>query len=588
VGTRPRVRRHLRLHSKLTVQHFSLRRRALILATASAMLGVACARESTTSAPADPSFEWFEYTGNDSALAGDASDSASYHNPVLAGFYPDPSICRVGDDYYLVTSSFSWFPGVPIFHSRDLTHWTQIGSVLDRPSQLPLDSAGVSRGIFAPTIRHHDGVFYMITTLIDRGGSFIVTATDPAGPWSEPNYLGFDGIDPDIFFDSDGRAWVVNNGPPDETPRYDGHRAIWIQEYDLTRKAMVGERSVIVNGGVDISKRPVWIEAPHLLRVNGWYYLIAAEGGTAENHSEVVLRSKAIRGPYIPYAGNPILTQRHLDASRPNPVTSTGHADFVQTPAGDWWAVFLGTRPYRGDFYNTGRETFLLPVDWSGEWPVILRGNATVPYTARRPALPLQPAGPIPLSGNFTYRDEFADSTLRRDWELLRTPRESWYTLANGALTLRARPVPIDGNQQPSFIARRQQHLTMTATTAMRYAPQRDGDRAGLVAFQNERYYFFVGLAREEGKDVLVLEQGNPDSTSTAPKRIATVPRPPGASDTTYLRIAANGDRYSVSFAVTPDNWTALGPDLDGTLLSTKVAGGFVGTMIGPYAFKAP
>lgn len=565
-----------------------MRRRASILATASALLGVACARESTTSAPADPSFEWFEYTGNDSALAGDASDSASYHNPVLAGFYPDPSICRVGDDYYLVTSSFSWFPGVPIFHSRDLTHWTQIGSVLDRPSQLPLDSAGVSRGIFAPTIRHHDGVFYMITTLIDRGGSFIVTATDPAGPWSEPNYLGFDGIDPDIFFDSDGRAWVVNNGPPDETPRYDGHRAIWIQEYDLTRKAMVGERSVIVNGGVDISKKPVWIEAPHLLRVNGWYYLIAAEGGTAENHSEVVLRSKAIRGPYIPYAGNPILTQRHLDASRPNPVTSTGHADFVQTPAGDWWAVFLGTRPYRGDFYNTGRETFLLPVDWSGEWPVILRGNATVPYTARRPALPLQPAAPIPLSGNFTYRDEFADSTLRRDWELLRTPRESWYTLANGALTLRARPVPIDGNQQPSFIARRQQHLTMTATTAMRYAPQHDGDRAGLVAFQNERYYFFVGLAREEGKDVLVLEQGDPDSTSKAPKRIATVPRPAGASDTTYLRIAANGDRYSVSFAVTPDNWTALGPDLDGTLLSTKVAGGFVGTMIGPYAFKAP
>lgn len=433
---------------------------ALLFALA---LGACDTPPSQRTATADPSFEWFEYAGNDSALARVAADTSSYHNPILAGFYPDPSICRVGEDYYLVTSSFAWFPGVPIFHSRDLVHWTQIGSVLDRPSQLPVDSAGVSRGIFAPSIRYRDGVFYMITTLIDRGGSFIVTATDPAGPWSEPIFLGFDGIDPDIFFDSDGRAWVINNGPPDETPRYDGHRAIWIQEYDLVRKEMVGERSVIVNGGVDLATKPIWIEAPHLIRMNGWYYLIAAEGGTAENHSEVVFRSRAIRGPYIPFAGNPILTQRHLDPARPDPVTSTGHADFVQTPAGDWWAVFLGTRPYRGDFYNTGRETFLLPVDWSGEWPVILRGDATVPYTARRPSLPLQPAGAIPTSGNFTYRDEFSDSTLRRDWEMLRTPRESWYAIADGKLTLRARDVSIDGNQQPSFLARRQQHLAMTA-----------------------------------------------------------------------------------------------------------------------------
>ena len=568
------------------MQRMCGRRLVRIFVTACCLVASACDRRPASTATSDPSFDWFEYSGNDSALAVAPADSATYHNPILAGFYPDPSICRVGDDYYLVTSSFAYFPGVPVFHSRDLIHWTQIGSVLDRPSQLPLDSAGVSRGIFAPTIRHRDGVFYMITTLIDRGGSFIVTASDAAGPWSEPNFLGFEGIDPDIFFDTDGRAWIVNNGPPDETPRYDGHRAIWIQEYDLARKAMVGERSVIVNGGVDLAKKPIWIEAPHLLRVNGWYYLIAAEGGTAEQHSEVVFRSRSVRGPYIPYAGNPILTQRHLDPARPDPVTSTGHADFVQTPAGDWWAVFLGTRPYRGDFYNTGRETFLLPVDWSGEWPVILRGNTTVPYTARRPALPLQPAAPIPTSGNFTYRDEFADSTLRRDWEFLRTPHESWYTIAGGAVTLRARPAAIDAHGQPSFLARRQQHLVATSTTAMRYAPARDGDRAGLVAFQNEQHYYFVGVAREEGRDVMVLEQGTTDSTATAPRRIATIPRPAASSDTTYLRIAAHGDRYTFSFAVTPDAWTELARDVDGTVLSTKVAGGFVGTMLGLYAYS--
>lgn len=277
--------------------------------------------------------------------------SNEYHNPILAGFYPDPSITRAGDYYYLVTSSFAWFPGVPIFRSRDLVNWTQIGHVLDRPSQLGIDTAGVSRGIFAPTIRHNDGTFYMITTLVDTGGNFVVTATDPAGPWSEPTFLGFDGIDPEIFFDDDGRVYVLNNGPPVETPRYEGHRAIWIQEFDPKARAMVGSRKVLINGGVDIRTKPVWIEAPHVFKVDAWYYLIAAEGGTADQHSEVVFRSRAVSGPYTPYAGNPILTQRHLDPARPDPITSTGHADFVETPNGEWWAVFLGIRPYREDFH---------------------------------------------------------------------------------------------------------------------------------------------------------------------------------------------------------------------------------------------
>ncbi len=299
-----------------------------------------------------------------------------FFNPILAGFYPDPSITRAGDAYYLVTSSFVYYPGVPIFRSTDLVHWTQIGSVLDRPSQLHVDSAGISRGIFAPVIRYHDGTFYMITTLIDRGGNFIVTAKNPAGPWSDPIWLReVDGIDPSIFFDDDGRAYITNNGPPVETPLYEGHRAIWVQEYDVANKKMIGPRSVIVNGGVDLAKKPIWIEAPHILKVKGQYYLICAEGGTADQHSEVVFRSSSPLGPYTPYSGNPILTQRHLDPSRAFPVTSTGHADFVETQNGEWWAVFLGTRPYANDTYNIGRETFLLPVRWVDGWPVILVGQ---------------------------------------------------------------------------------------------------------------------------------------------------------------------------------------------------------------------
>ena len=263
----------------------------VLLVIAAATCLAACS-ETPPTATRNPVFEWFEYTGNDTALAG--GDSTTYHNPIIAGFAPDPSITRAGDDYYLVTSSFSYFPGVPVWHSRDLVNWSRIGHVLDRPSQLSFDTSGVSRGIFAPTLRYHDSTFYMITTVVDQGGNFVVTATNPAGPWSDPTFLGFDGIDPELFFDDDGRAWILNNGPPDETPRYDGHRAIWIQEFDAKTKAMIGPRTQVVNGGVDLRKRPIWIEAPHVFKVDGWYYLICAEGGTADQHSEVVFRSRSV------------------------------------------------------------------------------------------------------------------------------------------------------------------------------------------------------------------------------------------------------------------------------------------------------
>ena len=280
-------------------------------------------------------FDWFEYRGNDSVYKTLKPAANEFLNPILPGFYPDPSIVRGADAYYLVNSSFAYFPGVPIFRSTDLVHWTQIGHVLDRPSQLNLDGAGISRGIFAPTIRYHAGTYYMITTLIDRGGNFIVTAKNPAGPWSDPIWLrDFDGIDPSLFFDDDGKAYIVNNGPPEGEPLYEGHRAIWIQEYDVASKKLVGPRKVIVNGGVDLSKKPIWIEAPHILKVKGAYYLICAEGGTADQHSEVVFKATNAFGPYAPGPANPILTQRHLGEGYQFAVTSTGHADFVQTPQG--------------------------------------------------------------------------------------------------------------------------------------------------------------------------------------------------------------------------------------------------------------
>jgi alpha-N-arabinofuranosidase len=309
-------------------------------------------------------------------------------NPILPGFYPDPSICRVGEDYYLVNSSFSYFPGVPIFHSTDLISWVQIGHILDRPSQLNLSEQGISQGIYAPAIRNNKGTFYMITTLIGGdGGNFFVTAENPAGPWSDPVWLKeIEGIDPSFFFDEDGKAYIINNGPPPENnPLYNGHRALWLQEFDLTAQKLTGERKIIVNAGTDISRKPIWIEGPHLFKNKGYYYLLAAEGGTGLDHSEVIFRSKSIWGPYEVYSGNPILSQRDLPADRISPVTCAGHADMVQTADGDWVAVFLACQPYSEDFFNTGRQTFFNKVDWSGEWPVILEKGLAIPETVNSP-----------------------------------------------------------------------------------------------------------------------------------------------------------------------------------------------------------
>jgi xylan 1,4-beta-xylosidase len=563
-----------------------IRCRAFVLAALPLALAASAAAQRADDADV-ARFDWFEYRGDDPVFRGVTPGRGEYLNPILTGFYPDPSIARVGDDYYLIASSFSYFPGVPIFHSRDLVRWTQIGHVLDRPSQLNLDSAGISRGIFAPVIRWHAGTFYMITTLVDRGGTFLVTATNPAGPWSDPVWLPqVDGIDPSIFFDDDGRAWVVNNGPPIGTPLYEGHRAIWMQQFDVAAKRMMGPRRLIVNGGVDLSKHPIWIEAPHILKVDGKYYLICAEGGTAEQHSEVVFRADSVQGPYVPWAGNPILTQRHLDPARPNPITTAGHADFVRTPAGEWWAVFLGVRPYRGDHYNNGRETFLLPVRWTDGWPVILSGRDTVPHLRRGPSLPRQADAPVPTAGNFTIRDEFDAPGLAPQWVFARTPRVRWYALSDGALAIRARPARLgDQNAQPSLVLRRQQHAYMSASTVVHFRPRRDGDRAGIAAFHDDRHFYLLSVAGEGERRVVQLERRSGDGPAEV---IARAPLDVDGDAPIHLRIQARGDAYDFSYALRPGAWTLLKGGEDGTVLSTKVAGGFVGTMLGMYAYASP
>ncbi|WP_428232005.1 glycoside hydrolase family 43 protein [Flavobacterium sp.] len=531
-------------------------------------------------------FDWFDYKGKDDVYANIAESDSEYFNPILAGFYPDPTICRVGDKFYLVNSSFCYFPGLPIFESTDLVHWKQIGNIIDRPEQADFGNSRLSGGMYAPTIRYHDGTFYVICTNVSGVGNFIVTAKNPAGPWSNPMVIpGVDGIDPDIFFDDDGKVYITHNGPPpNNISVHDGHRAIYMFEYDLAKQKMTSEPKLVINGGTDMAIKPVWIEGPHVIKKNGFYYMICAQGGTGYNHSEVVFRSKNIYGPYESYANNPIMTQSHLDPNRKNEVSTTGHADFVELPNGDWWAVFLGCRPYGMDLYNTGRETFMMSVEWKNDWPTIVDGNKAIPMVNKRPNLPLSKEKIEPMNGNFVAHDDFEKSRLDLKWNFVRTPSEKWYDLKDGKLLIKPRKESIHTETNFSFIGRRQQHLKFEASTKLEFTPKDTLATAGLVAFQNEKNYLLIGKRlNADGKTEVFLERTaskiqNGKSEIVAKKELAE--NVEGLS----VKIEGKGRYYDFYFKTAgKGEWILLVKNIDGIILSTKEAGGFVGTYLAMY-----
>lgn len=493
-----------------------------------------------------------------------------FRNPILPGCYPDPSICRVSDDYYLVTSTFEYFPGLPIFHSRDLIHWRQIGHVLDRASQLPLDEIRPSGGLYAPTIRHSQGVFYVINTLVDgkiKSGNFIVTATDPAGPWSEPCWLdSLAGYDPSLFFDEDGRAWITGNRLH-EAGYYTGHTEIFLQELDIQNMKLIGEESILWDGAL---KGAVWAEAPHIYHIGEYYYLLIAEGGTDYHHAVTVARSRGITGPYEANRGNPILTHRHLGLA--HPIVGTGHADLVQTQNEEWWMVLLAMRPYGGYFYNLGRETFLVPVHWEDGWPIVSPGTGRVEFTYPIPDLPEEawPAEP--------GRDDFDASSLAHCWCFLRTPREAFWSLTErpGYLRLRLRPERLSEQANPSFVGRRQQHVHFEVQTAFEFSPQNENEAAGLVLNQNIDFHYLFVVTRDKKPVIRLIRR--------ALGREEMIAQQPIDPPLVHLKIEAHEQNYSFHFSNRPHEWQLLARNVDGRILSTPVAGGFVGAFIGMYA----
>ena len=302
-------------------------------------------------------------------------------NPILRGFYPDPSICLAGEDFYLITSSFSYFPGIPVFKSSDLCSFEQIGYVLDRKEQLHVTYKDISGGIFAPTIRYNEGTFYVITTNMTTHENFICTAKNPAGPWSDPIVIkDAKGIDPSLFFDDDGRVYFTGTAGGFGDKKYD-HQVIEVREIDVKTGQFIGEGWAIGDGALKDSKFP---EGPHLYKRNGWYYLLIAEGGTEHYHAVTVSRSRSLREPFENYIGNPILTHRHL--GKMYPICNVGHADMVELPDGSWYMVCLGSRLIDGYHKPLGRETFLMPVAWEEDWPVVSPGTGKVEWSYEKPA----------------------------------------------------------------------------------------------------------------------------------------------------------------------------------------------------------
>ncbi|HOP97113.1 MAG TPA: glycoside hydrolase family 43 protein [Verrucomicrobiota bacterium] len=425
-----------------------------------------------------------------------------FRNPILPGFYPDPSICRAGDDYYLVTSSFEYFPGVPIFHSRDLVHWRQIGHVLTRKSQLNLEKRQSSHGIFAPTIRYHEGTFYMITTHVYGGGNFYVTATNAAGPWSDPVWLDREGIDPSLFFDDDGKVYY--------TRQVGGERGYSGQQLlNLEMGRLEGELKELWRG-----TGGVWPEGPHLYKVQEKYYLMISEGGTSYDHCLTVARSDSPWGPFESNPNNPILTHRHLPE---HPFQALGHGDMVETPDG-WWMVFLGFRPQGGRFHHLGRETFLAPVAWQNGWPVV-NGGKPIDETLPAPRLKPHPWPSEPA------RNDFDAPRLRHAWVHVRNPVEANYSLIDrpGFLRLTGSAVTLNDIDSPTFVGVRQRDLSCRASTRLLFNPQGTNEEAGLALRGNERNHCEIVVTLREGRRQVGLRKIL-DGTEREPVRFFEVP----------------------------------------------------------------
>ena len=487
--------------------------------------------------------------------------SLTFRNPILAGFNPDPSICRVGEDYYMVTSSFTWYPGIPVYHSKDLVNWELIGHALDRPGMVDMEGLNDNDGIWATTIRYHEGTYYLITTASKAGGNFYLTAKDPRGPWSDPVWLKeTTGIDPSLFWDDDGRCYYVGNAW-DFKKSWPAQCAVWMQELDLQKRQLVGERKILTYGHAN---NATYAEGPHLYKIEGKYLLLMAEGGSSYHHAVTAHHSKTLWGPYVADKVNPVLTHRHL--GRDYPIQNLGHADLVQTQSGEWYAVALGIRNVDG--HNPlARETFLAKVKLEDGTPLFNPGYGIMRSEQERPSLPWTPyRQPSPT-------DEFMGDQLDARWHTVRIPSAPFQALRNGKLELSLQPTVIDSLSCAAMLIQRIRHHRFVATTSLEFKTRKENEQAGLVVYRTANGYYTL----MKGKDSITLARKHLGQKTV-------VAQCPYADDRVCLKVEAAGMKLTFSYGPTPEEMTAIGGTQSQDALSDNKMNKFNGPGVGVYA----
>lgn len=479
---------------------------------------------------------------------------AQYENPVLRGMNPDPSILRVGHDYYLATSSFEYFPSCPIYHSLDLLHWQRIGYALSRPSQFARLSPHPST--YATTLRYQDGLFYLITTDVRGGGNFYLTARDPAGPWSDPVKVDQGMFDPSLFFDDDGTVYYTRRGPRSS-------ENIVQATIDIRTGKLTSPMRTVSTGMVTDDA-----EGPHLYKLNGWYYLIEAEGGTRFLHMETVGRSKSPWGPFAPDPANPWVAQ-HI--SWDYPVKSLGHCDWTDTPDGKWWVVCLGTRHPNYASFSLGRETFLFPMEWNDGWPVVKQQDMDQ----------LQVNEPVPEGHPWPVRpprDDFSSTKLDDEWNTIGPSGLTSFSLTErpGFLRLHGQESLLSFSATTAFVGRRQTEWKSRSETQLEFDPHSENEEAGLTVLMSPTYHYEIFITRRAGNRVVMLRRRAGDLEQVA----AQISIPAGP---VRLRIDSDPEKYSFYYADSAGHWNLLGTGLE-RLISSEVASVWSGAYLGMYS----
>lgn len=498
-------------------------------------------------------------------------------NPILRGFNPDPSILRVGEDYYIATSTFEWFPGVQFHHSRDLRNWRLLAHPLTRRSQLDMLGNPSSGGIWAPCLSYSDGTYYLIYTDVKSHlgpfkdtHNYLITASDIKGPWSEPVYLNSSGFDPSLFHDEDGRKWLLNM-VWDHRKGRNRFGGILMQQYDERERKLVGPiRNIFEGTELGLT------EGPHIYRKGGFYYLITAEGGTRWNHAVTVARSESLFGPYEVDPANPMLTSRNNPEL---PLQRAGHADLVETPSGEWYMVHLCGRPLETSrMCNLGRETAIQKVEWTEEGWLRLAGGGNEPLleTAAPAGLPEHP---FDESAHGTGTDHFDGKTLGIHLNTLREPADdAWLSLRErpGFLRLRGRESFSSAHCQ-SLVARRQQSFAVEAETVVEFEPDTYQQMAGLVYYYNAKNWFYLRISRDEelGKSITILTSNQGQYDEPLERDISV-----DGWERVYLKLTLNYETAQFHYSADGHEWTAIGPELEAGRMSDENAeakrGGFL------------